>query len=76
MTTVKTDTLIGYEVASGATPFTDTNRPITMVDGTSSLPRPNDIYISGRKRYRVLGIRETSTETLYEMLVKEEGKVH
>lgn len=74
MTTVNTGTLIGYEVGSGTKLFTEANRPITMNDGTSSLPRPNDIYITGRKRYRVISIRRTSTQALYEMDVQVEAE--
>ena len=72
MNVVTTGTLVGYEGVSGQKLFTHMNRPIRLADGASSLPLARDIFIAGEKQYRVIGVRRTSTEILYEIDVREE----
>lgn len=72
MNVVVTGTLVGYDADSGLTLFTEVNRPIRLSDGTSSLPLARDIYYTGGKQYRVVGVRIGSTETHNEIDVREE----
>ena len=53
--------------------FTVTNRATRFPDQTYALPCANDLYVVNGKKYRVVGIRKGSTETMCEMDVHEEA---
>ena len=50
-----------------------TNRATRFPDQTYALPCANDLYVVNGKKYRVVGIRKGSTETMCEMDVHEEA---
>lgn len=72
MPIVQSGTVIGYDAATGAELFVHPNRAIRLTDGSSSLPIAGTIYAFYDKRYRVLGVRVGSTETVYKIDVEEE----
>ena len=66
-----TGTLVGYDADNGEKLFTHTNRPIRCLDKTSSLPLARGTFEANGKRYQVVGVRKSSTETYYEIDVRE-----
>jgi len=72
MKAVPSGTIIGYDVLSGQKLFTEPNRATRLTDQTDALPKANDLYTASGKRYRVVGVRAGSTETLCEIDVREE----
>jgi hypothetical protein len=67
-------TLVGYDVTSGVTLFTEVNRVVRLNNSLCTLPKANDLYrpSSSDKQYRVIGVRKGSTEQLWEIDVREE----
>ena len=73
MATIPSGTIVGYDSGSGKELFTVTNRATRFPDQTYALPCANDLYVVNGKKYRVVGIRKGSTETMCEMDVHEEA---
>ena len=68
-----TGTLVGYDAESGEKLFTEMNRPVKATDKTSIFPLRGDSYYTGGKKYRVVGVRRSSTEAHYEIDVREDA---
>jgi len=72
MKTVPAGILIAYDADTGKKLFTELNRATRWPDGTSSLPHARALYLHDNKNYRIVGVREGSTETIWEIDVHEE----
>ena len=72
MKTVPAGILIAYDADTGKKLFTELNRATRWPDGTSSLPHARALYLHDNN-YRIVGVREGSTETIWEIDVREES---
>ena len=73
MKTVPAGILIAYDADTGKKLFSELNRATRWPDGTDALPNAQSFYAHDNKNYRVVGVREGSTETLCEIDVREES---
>ena len=72
MKTMQGCTVVGYNVDSGKEVFTWRHVAPKNYDGTGGLPNAGRILEHNGKSYRVIGVRQGSTETLWEIDVPEE----
>ena len=72
MNTVPSGTLVAYDVETGLKLFIETNRATRFPDQSSTLPAQGQLYVHDGMNYRIVGVRKTSTETRYEVDVREE----
>ena len=68
-----TATIIGYDVDSGKELFTHPNVLIRNYEGIHTLPGSGQIYKSRLNTYRVIGVRQDSTEALCKIDVRPEA---
>jgi hypothetical protein len=72
MGTAQTTTVIGYDVDSGKVAFRYHNTLVKARDGTLVLPTPGQVLKHNEGCYRVVRVREGSTEAAWEIDVREE----
>lgn len=73
MPTVQTGTLVGYDAETGIELFRHINRPTHSREGASCLPVAHDTVVADQIRYRVIGVRKSSTESLWEIDVERDA---